>query len=170
MFYPSHVSCLNEVVAPCTCLYLKRWPSWVWWYGNIVALERHGIYKLNCPTGFLLSPYSPESINWDTHAPYKVHTFMAAYCGPSFPYSLRKNFKCQLQWFTTPASKERNKIILTFVLPSSIMGYTVLIYQIGQLSAQLTYSAFANSCPLQTDTFLFPLIHSPNIVLSSNKL
>ncbi len=31
------------------------------------------------------------------------------------------------------------------------------------------YSAFANSCPLQTDTFLFPLIHSHNVILSSNK-
>ncbi len=31
------------------------------------------------------------------------------------------------------------------------------------------YSAFANSCPLQTDTFLFPLIHSHKVVLSSNK-
>ncbi len=32
-----------------------------------------------------------------------------------------------------------------------------------------SYSAFANSCPLQTDTFLFPLIHSHTVVLSSNK-
>ncbi len=31
------------------------------------------------------------------------------------------------------------------------------------------YSAFANSCPLQTDTFLFPLIHNHNVILSSNK-
>ncbi len=31
------------------------------------------------------------------------------------------------------------------------------------------YSAFANSCPLQTDTFLFPLIHSHHALLSSNK-
>ncbi len=31
------------------------------------------------------------------------------------------------------------------------------------------YSAFANSCPLQIDTFLFPLIHSHNVLLSSNK-
>ncbi len=31
------------------------------------------------------------------------------------------------------------------------------------------YSTFANSCPLQTDTFLFPLIHSHNVILSSNK-
>ncbi len=31
------------------------------------------------------------------------------------------------------------------------------------------YSVFANSCPLQTDTFLFPLIHSHNVILSSNK-
>ncbi len=31
------------------------------------------------------------------------------------------------------------------------------------------YSAFANSCPLQTDTFLFPLIHSHHVLLSSNK-
>ncbi len=31
------------------------------------------------------------------------------------------------------------------------------------------YSAFANSCPLQTDTFLFPLIHSHDVILSSNK-
>ncbi len=31
------------------------------------------------------------------------------------------------------------------------------------------YSAFANACPLQTDTFLFPLIHSHNALLSSNK-
>ncbi len=31
------------------------------------------------------------------------------------------------------------------------------------------YSAFANSCPLQTDTFRVPLIHSRHILLSSNK-
>ncbi len=31
------------------------------------------------------------------------------------------------------------------------------------------YSAFANSCPMQTDTFLFPLIHCHNVILSSNK-
>ncbi len=31
------------------------------------------------------------------------------------------------------------------------------------------YSAFANSCPLQTDAFLFPLIHSHNVLLSSNQ-
>ncbi len=31
------------------------------------------------------------------------------------------------------------------------------------------YSPFANSCPLQTDTFLYPLIHSHNVILSSNK-
>ncbi len=27
---------------------------------------------------------------------------------------------------------------------------------------RLDYSAFANSCPLQTDIFLFPLIHNHN--------
>ncbi len=31
------------------------------------------------------------------------------------------------------------------------------------------YSAFVNSCPLQTDTILLPLIHSHNVILSSNK-
>ncbi len=31
------------------------------------------------------------------------------------------------------------------------------------------YRAFANSCPLQTYIFLFPLIHSHNVLLSSNK-
>ncbi len=31
------------------------------------------------------------------------------------------------------------------------------------------YSAFANSCPLQTDTLLFPIIHNHNVLLSSNK-
>ncbi len=31
------------------------------------------------------------------------------------------------------------------------------------------YSAFANSCPLQTDTFRFPLIQSRHVLLSSNK-
>ncbi len=40
----------------------------------------------------------------------------------------------------------------------------VLILNLGVL-----YSAFANSCPLQTDTFLFALIHSHNFILSSNK-
>ncbi len=40
-------------------------------------------------------------------------------------------------------------------------------YYIQNLS--WSYSAFANSCPLQTDTFLFPLIHSHNAILSSNK-
>ncbi len=38
------------------------------------------------------------------------------------------------------------------------------IYALGGM-----YSAFANSCPLQTDTFLFSLIHSHNVILSSNK-
>ncbi len=28
---------------------------------------------------------------------------------------------------------------------------------------RMEYSAFANACPLQTDTFLFPLIHSHNM-------
>ncbi len=37
-----------------------------------------------------------------------------------------------------------------------------------QIKQDLKYSAFANSCPLQTDTFLFPLIHSHNAQLSSN--
>ncbi len=32
-----------------------------------------------------------------------------------------------------------------------------------------TYSAFATSCSLQTDTFLFPLIHSHNVQFPSNK-
>ncbi len=31
------------------------------------------------------------------------------------------------------------------------------------------YSAFVYSCPLQTDTFLFPLIYSHNVKFSSNK-
>ncbi len=31
------------------------------------------------------------------------------------------------------------------------------------------YSAFANSCTLQSDTFLFPLIHSHHVLLSPNK-
>ncbi len=34
---------------------------------------------------------------------------------------------------------------------------------------QPRYRAFVNSRPLQTDTFLFPLIHSHNVILSSNK-
>ncbi len=33
----------------------------------------------------------------------------------------------------------------------------------------ILYSAFANSCPLQTDTFRFSLIQSRHILLSSNK-
>ncbi len=37
------------------------------------------------------------------------------------------------------------------------------------ISSSQLYSAFANSCPLQTDTFLFALIHSHNVILSSNK-
>ncbi len=36
-----------------------------------------------------------------------------------------------------------------------------------QFVLQIYYSAFAKSCPLQTDTFLFPLIHSHNVLLSS---
>ncbi len=32
-----------------------------------------------------------------------------------------------------------------------------------------SYSAFAYSCPLQTNTFVFPLIHSHHVLLSSNK-
>ncbi len=31
------------------------------------------------------------------------------------------------------------------------------------------YSAFANSCPLQTDSFLFPFLYSHNVLRSSNK-
>ncbi len=37
------------------------------------------------------------------------------------------------------------------------------------MCSMYTYSAFANSCPMQIDTFLFPLIHSHNVILSSNK-
>ncbi len=32
------------------------------------------------------------------------------------------------------------------------------------------YSAFANSCPLQTDTILLPFIHKHHILLSLSKL
>ncbi len=39
----------------------------------------------------------------------------------------------------------------------------------GCIKVRELYSAFANSCPMQTDTFLFPLIHSHNVIFSSNK-
>ncbi len=39
----------------------------------------------------------------------------------------------------------------------------------ARIPTHQAYSAFANSCPLQTDTFLFPLIHSHHVLLSSNK-
>ncbi len=39
----------------------------------------------------------------------------------------------------------------------------------GMHTAAASYSAFANSCPLQTDTCLLPLIHSHYVLLSSNK-
>ncbi len=45
---------------------------------------------------------------------------------------------------------------------------TFCFFHIGRGAVNL-YSALANSCPLQTDTFLFPLIHSHNVLLSSNK-
>ncbi len=40
--------------------------------------------------------------------------------------------------------------------------------EIKEHDLYMIYSAFANSCPLKTHTFLFPLIHSHNILLSSN--
>ncbi len=39
----------------------------------------------------------------------------------------------------------------------------------GKPQLHAMYSAFANSCPLQTDTFRSPLVHSHNVLLSSNK-
>ncbi len=58
--------------------------------------------------------------------------------------------------------------VYIFVIESALSGegwtYTIEILQ--QTPA---YSAFANSCPLQNDTFLFALIHSYNAILSSNK-
>ncbi len=42
------------------------------------------------------------------------------------------------------------------------------VLSFGIMTEDRTYSAFANSCPLQTDAFLFPLIHSHNALLSSN--
>ncbi len=44
-----------------------------------------------------------------------------------------------------------------------------IMAELGERRGTSIYSAFANSCPLQTDTFLFPLIHSHNVILSSNK-
>ncbi len=62
-------------------------------------------------------------------------------------------------------------------LPSTITVITLLVAsgpRSGRRAFQtkhgsIMYSAFANSCPLQTDTFLFPLIHSHNLKFSSNK-
>ncbi len=46
----------------------------------------------------------------------------------------------------------------------------VVSYQVVQCGIlQTIYSAFANSCPMQTDTFLFPRIYSHNVILSSNE-
>ncbi len=54
----------------------------------------------------------------------------------------------------------------------SILVGIITLADVGCLlrnSLTKDYSAFANSCPLQTATFLFPLIHSHNVILSSNK-
>ncbi len=40
---------------------------------------------------------------------------------------------------------------------------TALMSSLHQQACGLDYSAFVNSCPMQTDTFLFPLIHSHNV-------
>ncbi len=45
----------------------------------------------------------------------------------------------------------------------------LVLKPLAQGPIRIVYSAFANSCPLQTDPFLFPLIHSHNALLSSNK-
>ncbi len=53
---------------------------------------------------------------------------------------------------------------------TEIRGYSDNGHDFSVLCSSLyMYSAFANSCPLQTDTFLFPLIHSHNVILPSNK-
>ncbi len=48
------------------------------------------------------------------------------------------------------------------------IAHILIQLQTASISSHL-YSTFANSCPLQTDPFLFPLIHSHNALLSSNK-
>ncbi len=45
----------------------------------------------------------------------------------------------------------------------------LIIQNVHAAKSSDTYSAFANSCPMQIDTFLFPLIQSHNVILSSNK-
>ncbi len=45
----------------------------------------------------------------------------------------------------------------------------ITIFEKNRYMLSLAICAFANSCPLQTDTFPFPLIHSHNNLLSSNK-
>ncbi len=51
--------------------------------------------------------------------------------------------------------------LVTFAPSGNMAGNSIHLFRI--------YIGFANSCPLQTDTFLFPLIYSHKILLSSNK-
>ncbi len=43
--------------------------------------------------------------------------------------------------------------VLTIVLMSAVIGYTVLIYQFGQQSAQTMYALKRNGCDTQTASF-----------------
>ncbi len=68
-------------------------------------------------------------------------------------------------------------VLLQFGRPQAARHAILTNFQKSHLLGRCTlhaantslYSAFANSCPPKTDTFLFPLIHSHNVILSSNK-
>ncbi len=65
----------------------------------------------------------------------------------------------------TITDQSYNKMIEWLAIWCLKIGTFVLI----KVLLTYLYSAFANSCPLQTDTFLFPLIHRHNVTPSSNK-
>ncbi len=90
--------------------------------------------------------------------------------------TLRRWLKCDVSW--TLIDPE-NRLQLVAYLWSYASSSVLVLPEVRENAWNLStcslllekpiYCAFANSCPLQTDTFLLPLIHSHNAILSSNK-
>ncbi len=65
---------------------------------------------------------------------------------------------------TVPSRKSKTHFEITSARHFVEIAYFTVFFVFGK-----SYSAFANSCPLQTDTIRFPLIQSRYVLLSSNK-
>ncbi len=77
----------------------------------------------------------------------------------------------ELDWSISPKYCTNGKcgLFLGHMSDTVIPFPTYFVAKLLVMSTSRVYSAFANSCPLQTGTFLFPLIHNHNVILSSNK-